>query len=132
MEKRIEPRVEEKVSEPKEMEVLDKSVHKEFNTDTSIIDEMPLEIFESKEKKPFLVEHFKADELYENDGDDFQKKIVLIDKWIKDKLISKEMALNISSYKNVLDELLNETKVNTDSDFVKINKLYDFLKFLYE
>jgi len=133
MEKRIEPRVEEGVSEPKEIEVPDKSVHKEFIGDLDeITDEMPLAIFENKKRQPFLVEHFNAGEIYEHNGDDFQKKIVLIDKWIKDKINVKEMSLSIGSYKNVLDELINETKVNSDSDFVKINKLYDFLKFLYE
>jgi len=108
---------------------------KSDGSSSSIVDsvEVPYTDYEIAHQKPYTVEHFKLDDLWDDPEGGFNEEISTIEKYFKHKIDTEEMANSVSAVKNELKELekINNLK-NEERITLKLGVLTAYVKFLME
>ena len=108
---------------------------KSDGSSSSVVDsvEVPYTDYETAHQKPYTVEHFKLDDLWDDPEGGFNEEISTIEKYFKHKIDTGDMANSVSAVKNELKELekINNLK-NEERITLKLGVLAAYVKFLME
>ncbi len=101
-------------------------------TSTGIVDiEVPYMDYESSHHHPYLVDHFKLGDTWDNLQGGFPREVAQIEGYIENKIQNGEMANSITAVKTMLKGLEKLTNVHNDErSVVKIETLNAYIEFL--